>query len=435
MKDWLISFRRTIEPRRIESPYRKGLRMSLIEGIPAVILGNLLGGPLQTAFLLYLGFSSREIGIVLAIPAFALLIQVFIAFAMQRWHDRRRAVLLLGVTHRTLWVATGLIPLLSPESAWAPIYIVLFLFSFLSAQAGGVVWTSLMADAVPSAVRGKYFGIRNMIHWAVLSATLLVGGQIMEWLPGARGFTVLFAISAVCIVWNGWALSRYPNPPFQASASGSSARMFARPFADKIFLSATLFIAVFILAQNVAVPLFSYSMLNILHLNYTEVTLITMLQNIVMMLSYYYWGILNGRYPARTLLLWTFPLISASCLAWVGMAALPAVPVLIFAHVLLGIGLGGYNLLVFNFLIGDSPKSERPMYVAVFSAVTGLAGFLGPLAGGWLFDAAEAGPAWVLRHGLTAGAGAVLMLLSLGVAPFVFRPKRTRQSHSNSRGA
>lgn len=401
----------------------------LLEGIPANIVGSLLGGPLQTAFLLYLGFTSAQIGVVLAIPSFTLLVQLVVAFAMQKWRNRRFFVVLFAVSHRTLWVATGLIPLLFPHAAWVPLYIVLFLLSFTSAQICGIIWTSLMADAVPPAVRGKYFGIRNTVHFAVVCTTLLAGGQIMEWLPGGPGFTVLFVISAASVVWNGWELSRYPNPDFQPSEKGSSFSMLFRPFADGTFMSATAFISFFLLAQNIAVPLFSYAMLNVLKLNYSEVTLITMLQNVVMMVSYYYWGVLNGRYAARKLLFWTFPLIAGSCFVWLGMAALPALLVLVAVHILLGVGLGGYNLLVFNFLIGDSPKSERPMYVAVFSALTGFAGFVGPLVGGWLYKAAADGPRWIQEYGLTALSGAAMLALALGVGPFVFRarkPKKTK---------
>ncbi|WP_276354767.1 MFS transporter [Cohnella caldifontis] len=424
MGDRKPGFGRALLSRRSVSEQRRGLRVMLMEGIPAVIIGNLLGGPLQTAFLLFLGFSSTQIGLTLAIPSFTLLVQVFIAFAMQRWRNRRRLVLVFAVCHRILWVATGLIPLLFPKAAWAPLYISLFLVSYASAQICNIVWTSLISDAVPPSVRGKYFGIRNMVHFAVVCVTLLAGGQIMEWLPGSAGFAVLFAISGLCILWNGWELARYPNPPFEPSSKGASFGTLLRPFADQAFISASGFISLFLLLQNVIVPLFSYSMLNVLQLNYSEVTLITMLQNVVMMISYYYWGVANGRYPARKLLLWTFPLIGASCFAWIGMAALPVLPVLILVHVLLGIGLGGYNLLAFNFLIGDSPKSERPMYVAVFNGLTGLAGFLGPLIGGWLFKASADGPVWLLRYGLAAGTGTLLLALAVGAAPLFFRIKR-----------
>ncbi|TJY40984.1 MFS transporter [Cohnella pontilimi] len=431
MRAWLQNFRRTLEVRRFESEYRRGLRIALLEGIPANIVGNLLGGPLQMAFMLYLGFTADEVGLVLAIPSFTLLIQIFIAFAMQKWHNRRLYMMLFGVLHRALWVATGLIPVFFSDALWVPLYLAFFLLSFASGQACGVIWTSVMADAVPAAVRGKYFGIRNTVHWAVVCITLFAGGQIMEWLPGATGFTILFVISGLCVIWNGWALTRYSNPPFERSQSGSSHKMLFRPFADKAFLSATLFISLFLLVQNIVVPLFSYAMLNILGMSYSEVTLITMMMNLVMMISYYYWGVLNGRYPARTLLLWTFPLIAASCAVWLGMAVLPALLILILTHVLLGVGLGGYNLLVFNFLIGDSPKSERPMYVAVFSACTGLAGFFGPIAGGWLYKQAAGGPEWIQSYGMTGIAGLVLLALALGVAPLIFgksRRKHRRQS-------
>jgi MFS family permease len=98
---------------------------------------------------------------------------------------------------------------------------------------------------------------------------------------------------------------------------------------------------------------------------------------------------------------------------------------LIVVHVLLGFGFAGYNLLVFNFLIGDSPKSERPMYVAVFSALTGIAGFIGPVAGGWLYDEAASVPLWLQTYGLTTFAGAALLALALALAPFVFKDRRS----------
>lgn len=421
MRRWVGGVRRALAVRRDESEGRRGLRMSLIEGIPASILGNLLGGPLQTVYLAYLNFTALQIGIVMAIPSFALLVQVFVAFAMQRWRNRRRLVVLFATTHRALWVATGLVPLAFPEDSWVPVYVALWLLSMTSNQAGGVVWTSLMADIVPAAVRGKYFGIRNTIHWFVISATLLVGGQIMERLPGARGFAVLFAISAACVIWNSWTLSQYPNPPFRPSESGRSLRMLSLPFANARFRNATLFISGFILLQNVVVPLFSYVMLEVVGWRASEVTLITMLQNIVMMISYYYWGVLNSRFAAGTLLLWTFPLISAACALWAGMAILPVVVVLALVHAVLGFGLAGYNLLAFNFLIGDTPSADRPIYIAVFSAFTGIAGFLGPMIGGWLYDLAEGGPAWVRSYGIAAFAGLGMLALALAVAPRAFR--------------
>ncbi|MEK0317364.1 MFS transporter [Cohnella sp. 56] len=426
-----MDVQRMLRSRINDSSTRRGLRASLMEGIPAMIIANLLGGPLQTAFLLYLGFRSEQIGFIAAIPSLTLIAQIFMAFAMQRYRDRRKVTTILGVSHRVLWVGTGLIPLLFPSAAWAPLYMVVFLFSFACAQASGVIWTSLMADIVPPAVRGRYFGIRNTIHWAVASLTLLLGGQLMEWLPGSLGFAILFSVSSLCVVWNGIELSRYANPPFESGQDSMSARMMLKPILDKPFIAPAAFITVFILIQNVAVPLFAYAMLNQLNLSYSSVTMITMLQNIVMMISYIFWGNLNTRYSARKLLPWTFPIIGLSCVAWLGMSALPVLLVLGLSHMLLGIGLGGYNLLVFNFLIGDTPKADRPIYIAVFSALTGIAGFIGPNIGGWLFKAAERSPAWVQDYGIVGLTGMALLVPAIAVAPLVFGGSARRRPRDN----
>ncbi|THF73173.1 MFS transporter [Cohnella fermenti] len=406
-----------------DSETRRGMRTSIREGIPATIINNLLGGPLQTAYLLFLGFRSEQIGLITAIPSLTLVIQIFIALAMQRWSNRRLLLTLFATSHRILWVLTGLIPLLFPHEAWFGTYVVLYLFSYILAQSGGVIWTSLLADMVPPSVRGRYFGIRNTIHWAVASLTLFLGGQWMQRMEDGFGFAVLFSLCALCMVWNSWELTRHPNPAFIRSGDTNKGKQLSGPLKDRAFRSATLFVTVFLLAQNVVVPLFSFSMLNVLELSYSQVTLITMLQNIVMMISYPIWGSLNSRYPAQTLLLWVFPLISIACASWAGMELVPALLVLCVSHILLGLGLGGYNLLIFNFLIGDTPKSERPMYVAVFSALTGLAGFLGPNLGGWLFQqAAGAGaPDWLRQYGIVLSVGIALLALSTLVAPRLFR--------------
>ena len=118
---------------------------------------------------------------------------------------------------------------------------------------------------------------------------------------------------------------------------------------------------------------------------------------------------------------------AASCAMWAGIAILPVLLILILVHILLGFGVAGYNLLVFNFLIGDSPKSERPMYIAVFSALTGIAGFIGPIAGGWLYDEISTGPLWIQTYGVATIAGGVLLLLSLVLAPFVFKSRSSKQ--------
>ncbi len=406
--------------RKSGSKQRIGLQTAVLEGIPATIIGNILGGPILTAYLLYLNASSQAIGFVLAVPPLANILQLAAAFIMQRMENRKLWMALASIVHRTMWVLTGVIPFVLPDAYQVPVFIVMFLISFMNASFGGVVWASLVSDMVPAQVRGRYFGIRNTIHWAFASITLLLGGQILEQAASQRaGFVILYGIAAVCTLWNAFELFKYPNPPFEKSSEKSGVSQLLRPVRDRSFMMATSFIALFILLQNIAVPLFSFVMLEVLDVSYTQLTVVTTVQMIVMMISYYFWGNLNARYRTITLLLWSLPILALSCLLWIGMEFLPVMVVLVLVHIALGIGQGGYNLLNFNFIIGDTPKADRPMYIGLFAALTGVTGFIGPLIGGAIYETIEGGSGWLMRYGVSFYTGLGMIALAVGVGPFI----------------
>ncbi|ANE46281.1 MFS transporter [Paenibacillus swuensis] len=388
---------------------RRSLRTLTLEGVPALMVGNLLGGPFLTGYMLYLGATSEQVGIALAIPAFANLIQLFIAFYMHRFPNRKLALVLLGGSHRILWALTGFIPFLMPKELWVGTFIGMFLLSFVMASASGVFWTSLVADIVPAKVRGRYFGIRNTIHGAVAALAVLVGGQILDRWPEETGFMILYAIALICTVVNIYYLACYPNPTMAEASESKSYKLLLKPFKDRTFFKASLFLALWILLQNAVVPLFSYMMLDVHGISIQWVSIITTMQMLVMMASYYIWGNLNARYRTRTLLFWTLPMIGLSCLLWGAGSLLPILPVLVAIHILLGFGTGGFNQLVFNLIIEDAPRADVPIYIAVYSGLTGITGFLGPLIGGMLFKGARTWPNWIEAYGIAAVVGGIML--------------------------
>ncbi|MGG1514253.1 MFS transporter [Paenibacillus oryzisoli] len=404
---------------RKPSSYRSGMRVAVFEGFPAVIIFQLLGGPFLTGYLLNLGATSTEIGFVLAITTIVNIVQIGMAVVMQKFTNRKRLLLIFGSSHRILWASVGLIPFLFPEKMWVFMYIVLYTVAHLGNAAGGVVWTSMISDMVPTAVRGRYFGLRNTILGGVSSLALFIGGQILDKFPGEQGFRYVFMIVAVCVVLNMIAFSRYPNPPFEPSAEANPMGMIRKPLLDRSFLKAIVFLAVFLFVQGLAVPLFSYVMLKLMGISYSMVSYITVVHTLVMMASYYVWGNLNARHSAQTLLLWSLPVIALACLVWGAISFLPAVLILFTAHIILGIGLGGFNQMVFAFTIGDTPKSERPMYIATYSAITGFAAFLGPVAGGKIYALITDAPLWVQIYGVSTCIGVVLLILGLWVGRHV----------------
>nr|WP_276311559.1 MFS transporter [Paenibacillus montanisoli] len=373
-----------------------------------------------------MGATSAQIGFALAIPAFANLAQIFTAIVTHNVDNRRAYVLGYGVLYRLLWVLTGLIPFVLPQSYWVYTFIVLYLLSYLCSNIAGVIWASLIGDMVPAQVRGRYMGIRNMIVGGIGAAAVLVGGQLLEYFSKETGFIILYALAAVCMLWNGYHLFHYPNIPIEKSMESQKLKLLVKPLRDRSFRRASVFLALWIFLQNLAVPLFSYAMLDVIHVSIQWVSVITTIQMIVMMISYYVWGNLNAKYGTKRMLFWTLPIIAASCLCWGGIAWLPAIPVLIVVHILLGIGTGGFTQLTFNFTIEEAPGSERSIYVAVYAALTGFTGFLGPILGGEIYHKLTFMPAWLEQYGFSVFMGLAL----LGVA---FTAGKTMLSASSAK--
>ncbi len=417
----------TNRPKRRLSPFRKGLWAGTLEGIPAIIIYTILGVPFLTGYLLYLGANSFQVGLVLAVPNLANVMQILTAFSMQKMKSRKWMLLMFGGVHRVFWTLTGVIPFAFPHQWWMPIYLLLYTIAFISNSMGSVIWSSLISDMVPARVRGRYFGIRNTILWAVGSLAMLIGGQILNLYPGGKGFLIIFIWAAVLSMINIALYAGYPNIEMEKSLEINRISLFLKPFRDRGFLQAMLFVSIWLFLQGIAVPFYSYVMLDIMKINYTWVSIATITQNIVMMISYYVWGNLNTRYPTRLLLMWTFPIIALSCLLWPAVYVIPYAAALLIIHAMLGLGLGGYNLLVFNFTIGDTPRADRPMFIAVFSAITGLAGFIGPLVGGALYKWTTHAPLWVQTIGIQTAAGLVLIVIAAFWGPLVFLGLKNRR--------
>jgi MFS family permease len=200
--------------------------------------------------------------------------------------------------------------------------------------------------------------------------------------------------------------------PFEKSEEHKFLPMFKKPLKDTLFMKSTLFLAAWLLLQNLTVPLYSYVMLQLLHINYETLSLLNVSQTLFMMASFYVWGNLNAKYSNKRLLFFTLPIIALSSLMWGLLSVLPMLLVLFAAHIVFGVGVGGFNQLAFNFIIGDTPKKERPMYMATYAALTGLSSFFGPLIGGQLYEKIAHWPQWTQVYGMQLVVGTLMIALA-----------------------
>lgn len=423
-----MAFFSVFRSKGIDSTTRRGLRVGIYEGLSSVVLANLLAGPFLTAYLLHIGANTQQIGIVLALPALMNMLQIVGAIFMQRITSRRRAYVISGIINRIVGISTGLIPFLLPKDMWVITYIVCYAMWSITSSLLGIVWTSLISDMVPKQVRGSYFGIRNIWSALIGSGFVFALGYIMDRYEGELGFNILYLLGAATVVLNVWLFFRYPDPPFEKSTERRVGRMVMKPLQDKLFIRAILFLAFWVMLTSLAHPFFSYVMLDVMKISYTWVSVFFIVERVFSMGGFLVWGKLTNRFSTRRLLLWTLPLIAMTCVLWGAIAIIPAIPVLLLIFALNGFGSGGFGQMVFIFIIGeDTPKADRPMFIGIYAGITGIAGFFGPIIGGYVFEALKNSEQWIVQYGFFTAVGVVLLLYAMFLGPLAFQTKKHRK--------
>lgn len=422
-------------PAKLSKPaIRASLRASTLDGVFASIFGSVSGGVLFTDFLLKLGATNAEIGLLSAVPMVANFLQPVGAYLSDRTNSRRRYNLFIFGSSRLLWLvlALGII-----WTSWHPTEsqqlmqwtVGIVLVANLLGAIGCASWLSWMAALVPQQLRGRYFGFRNSASGLTgLVSVPLMGLGMSVWGGGTlQGYGVFLGLGVVA----GFAsllcqcFMTDINP--QAIASPAEAHLepqqgnFAAFLQDGNFLRFLLYFGLWTFACQLSAPFFNIYLLKDLELNVGWVTVYTSLGTVANLLMLMVWGHLADRVGNRTLLLLMGILAAVMPLLWVGtgnnaFCVWLWIPLL---HLVTGGIWAAIDLCSNNIQMEIAPQRQPSTYFATAAAVAGVCGALGTTTGGFL--------AQLPYLGGLGGLFALSALLRLGaLLPLVFvREPRT----------
>ncbi|MGD0727244.1 MAG: MFS transporter [Spirochaetia bacterium] len=345
-------------------------------------------------FALAAGASAGSIGL-LAAAASLLSIAGFLPGAIVGSRLRARKPFVLasgGIAGRLFLPLLALSPLLVPSGAGLVFLIIaLNALRILAGSFANASWTSLVADLVPSANRGRYFANRNMaIGVAALAASPLAGliigtinGRSVHAFPGYQvSLLAAFALGMVSTV----SFSRIPEPPARKPAR---LREKARGFLDLVrrnppfaWLAASSL--VWGVSLTMASPFFNVYLITALGGNAAAVGTAAGVFALAGLFGQAAFGRLTDRRGSRAILVLTGFLIPIFPLLW----ALARAPLHVY---LINVGSGflwaGYNLASFNILLEMSPAEDRESAVGLYQSAVAASAVLGPLLGGYLAGA------------------------------------------------
>ncbi len=375
-----------------EKTRNKALNLSILDGALSAIMGSLAGGIFLVGFALkVLEATPQQIGILAALPMFANLLQIVGSIIIEKTGSRKKFCFLCVFFSRLFWFVIILLPFaifptISDYKIWV-LVIVIALSSFF-ASLSGVAWLSWMSDLVPAEKRGTYFGKRNMISSFCGMIVIIFGGKFLTlWQnrfseTNPYGFIIIFSIGLIAGIIAAWFLSQIPDVKDKKNKEQTvSFSLFLKPLKDKNFLSLIIFASFWIFAIQIAGPFYGVFMIENLNMDFSTITVFATFATLATLFMMKIWGPISDKLGNKPIITLSTGVLVVVPFIWI--LALPGFyyfPVLI-AHILSGAFTAGIFLSQFNIMIKLSPEKGKSMYLALFAAITGLAGAIAPIVG------------------------------------------------------
>lgn len=394
---------------------RTSLRASTIDGGLSTVFSNVTGGVLLSSFLLNLGASPFEIGMVASLPMLANLLQPLGALLSNRSNSRHDYGIWTFLPSRLIWLVLLISIVLRetiPDFSEHLVYLTLTLVvvSSILAALGSASWMSWLAALVPSKLRGRYYSIRNVVsNIASLLCLPIASFIISHWQGGAiAGYGIVLSISILAGL-TSLACQQFMvdiNPQkyqtacqveykpennqtnYQANLFNSLINNLISPFKDSNLIIFLIYFALWGFAVNLSTPFFNLYMLDNLKVDITWVTLFSSLSSGANMLMLLVWGRLSDRIGNRPLLIFAGLAIAITPLFWLftGLSQVQSqlwIYLLIF-HLFLGGTWAAIDLGSNNIQIAIAPIQHHATFFAIASALAGVGSALGTTAGGIL---------------------------------------------------
>ncbi|WP_241829227.1 MFS transporter [Desertifilum tharense] len=416
---------------------RSSLWASTVDGIFASVFSGVTGGVLLTNFLLELGASSIEIGLLSSIPMLVNFLQPVGAYIADRTTSRHWYTLSIFSASRLLWlvliVSIGFFSWHSGAShALVQQTLLMILLTHILGALGSPSWVSWMAALVPHRLRGRYFGLRNSAaNFTHLLCVPLFGFLVASWHGGTiQGYGVALSLAVVAgiisLCFQFVMADVNPQVPTQwekgrskadATPEKGSLKTLGR---DRNFLIFLLYWGGWMFAVNLSAPFFNLYLLQDLHLDVRWVTIYSSLTAGANLLMLLIWGKLADRIGNRPLLVLVGAMVAIAPLLWIltGRDSISIWCWLPALNLLGGATWAAIDLCGNNIQMEISPTQGSSIYFAIAAAISGLGGAIGTTAGGFFVEFAHSGGLPAL-FALSAG----VRLLALVPLFFIQEPK------------
>lgn len=393
---------------------RRTLSLSVFEGSLTQAFLNWTTGSVLIGYMLHFGATPTHLGLVASVPLLAQISSPFAAWLASYAARLKAVTIVLALVGRGLWILAALLPQFVSGHLLISLLIVLVAISSFFQASVGTLWASWMGDVIPQKRRGRYFGFRTGVVGLVGMLTNLAAGWFLDIVAAPINFQVVLSVGVLSAVI-GIALLPFHHEPPRKKHPHPLKETLQIPWRDLNFRKFLMFGIYWNASVMIAAPFVMPYFLDQLQMSFTQVAIWSAIAAVTALGSTVVWGRVADEYGNKAVLqIGTFLVGLLLPLTWILATPGNLWPIWISAA-FDAIAWGAVGPAIFNLALVSAPKEDRLPYIAMFSLVTGIAGFLGGVLSGPLFTLFQVtsfsirGYDWTAYHTLFALSGLLRM--------------------------
>ena len=343
---------------------------------------NWTTGSVIIGYMLHLGASATEIGLIASVPMLAQLASPFAAYLGGVAGRLKAVTALTALLGRGLWLLAAFLPFLGVPAEWRPTFVVgLVMASSFFQASTATLWTSWMGGVVPESRRGRYFGFRAGVVGVVGMLANLGAGWFLDRVSAPLNFQIVLGVGVLSALLGVALLLLHYEPPVTRERPHFR-EVFRTPWQDANFRRLLVFGVYWQASVLVAAPFVFTYFLEKLKMSFSEIAVWSVIASLSALFTTSWWGRVADRYGNKVVLaVGTTIAGSAMPLCWMLAAPDRLWPIWLSAG-FDALAWGAIGPAIFNLALSSAPRENRTAFIAMYSFATGAAGFLGGLLSG-----------------------------------------------------
>jgi MFS family permease len=380
------------QSRQGERSMRKNLKIGIGEGVLATpwVYLSIPGGFIITALITqYYGLGPALFGLIISLPAWANALQILYLPVVTPFLKPRDMALGPAWLNLGLWIMlAAILPFLPRDDTaqLAFIFIVFFAMASLSASLIGIGWTGWVQTWVPSRIRGKYFGKRNLLIQSTTVAFLLLAMILLEVASDkVWPYQVLILLAAsmrfFSILWQHLISAPEEAPP--SVYRGGWIGKLKSAWGEKVYRRYVLmmvWVTFWMSSLGGFTILYGFEYLDISKSFVAAISILATLSGALMMP---FWGSLLDRYGCVRVLVVSLLLWWSTGYAWIFLTPETAW-VLYFTWFFGGAVSGGFLMGALNLLFKVLPPRNRTAGISLNLSLNSIAAAIAPVIVGFI---------------------------------------------------